>query len=249
MTVLLIRPIVFLDVETTGVDTEKDRIVELAVCKILPNGERIIKTQLFNPEMPIPTAASDVHGLTDEMVKDCPTFKQKAKGLHDFIYGCDLGGYNSNSFDIPLLYNEFSRSGIEWDYSSVHFIDVFNIYKIQHPRTLSEVYRSYTGNILNDAHDAKVDILATVEIFEKQLELHELPYSIPEIAKYCNYDKPVLDLSGKFTTDENGVIFLNFGKFKGQPAINNIDFLLWMCKSNFSSDTLKIARKIIHESK
>ena len=246
---LLKRPIVFFDTETTGVDVETDRIVEIAVCKIMPDGNKLIKTQLFNPEMPIPSAASDVHGITDEMVKDAPTFKQKAKGIHDFIEGCDLAGYNSNVFDIPLLYNEFTRSGIDWDYSKVHFIDVFNIYKINHPRTLSEVYRKYTGNILNDAHSAEADILATVEIFEHQLNVHELPYSVPELALYSNYDKPVIDLAGKFTTDENGVILLNFGKSKGQPAHKNIDFLQWMLKGNFSNDTLKIARRIISESR
>ena len=169
------KPICFFDLETTGVDTMKDRIVEIAVIKIFPNGNRESKKYLINPEMPIPKEASDVHGITDEMVADCPTFSKYAKNLNEYMGDSDLGGYNSNSFDIPMLVEEFKRSGIVFDLKNRNYVDVLNIEKQVSSRKLGDVYSRYTDKILEGAHDALIDIEATIEILDNQIEKHGYP--------------------------------------------------------------------------
>lgn len=243
-----IRPITFLDIESTGVDKENDRIIELAVVKLLPTGERESKVVLLNPEIPIPPKATEIHHITDEMVKDKPTFRQIAKALYAFLEGSDLGGYNSNIFDIPLLFNEFNRAGIYFDYQDRNFIDVGNIFKIQETRTLSAAVKFYLNREHKDAHGALPDIEATIEVFFAQLRKYEeVPKTAEELHLFCNYGKPLLDLSGKFTSNEEGEIVFNFGKHRGEKAKDYPDFLRWMMGKDFNQDTMEIVRNLLFE--
>ena len=243
------RPIVFIDIESTGLDVQNDRIVQIAFTKLLPDFSRESKSKLINPEMKIPEASTAIHGITDEMVKDVPTFKQIAKGMVEFIWCCDLGGFNSNIFDFPLLNAEFERAGYSFDFSNVHLVDVGNIFKIQNPRTLSAAYKQYTGNELENAHDAQVDIDATVDVFIKQIEEHDdIPKTIEEIALYSNYSRKMADLSGKFYYDEQGEVRLNFGKYRNELAKDQISFIDWMAnKASFPADTNRIAHDILND--
>lgn len=245
------KPIVWFDIESTGVDRENDRIVELCMVKINADGPREVKTRRFNPEMPIPAGASEVHGIYDDDVKYEPAFRQVAKGIHAFIQGCDLGGFNSNAFDIPMLYHEFLRAGIEWDYSQCRMIDVGNIYKRLYPRTLESSVKNFLGREHDGAHGAEADTLATIEVFDYFMGLgsEELPADMDGISLYSNYDKKMLDVSGKFSLADDGeTIILNFGKYRGQPATDNIDFIEWMIyKANFSPDVNRICEQILKE--
>lgn len=244
------RPIIFFDLETTGVDRENDRIVEIAICKYQPDGQIETYCRRVNPEMSIPKEASDVHGIKDEDVANEPKFKQLAKGLLAMLNGCDIAGFNSNAFDIPLLFFEFNRAGLYWDYTQHRMIDVGNIFKIKEPRTLTAAVKFYLGKDLEDAHSAKADIEATVDVFLAQLEKYEdLPDTVDALALLSNFDKKIVDISGKFTYDENGVIVFNFGKHKGQPAKDFPSFLEWMItKANFSRDTQEVAYKLLEET-
>lgn len=245
------RPIVWLDIESTGIDQENDRIVELCMIKHHPDGNREVKTRRFNPEIPIPVGTSEVHGIYDDDVKDEPTFAQLAKGIHSFIQGCDLGGFNSNAFDIPMLYSEFLRSGIEWDYSQHRMIDVGNIYKRLYPRTLEAAVKNFLGRDHDGAHGAEPDTAATYEVFNfftSALEFEgELPKDIDRLSLYSNYDKKMLDLHGKFVyADDGETILLNFGKHRGDPAIEHLDFLKWMVtRASFTPDVNKICNEIL----
>src|SRR6478672_8305764 len=158
---ILQRPVAFIDLETTGVNLSTDRIVEIAIVKLLPDGTRQTKRKLINPEMPIPVSSSDIHGITNEMVKDAPTFKQAANEIKQFLENCDLGGYNSNRFDIPVLMEEFLRSELEVDLSDRKMVDVQHIFYQMEPRTLSAAYKFYCDKELENAHSAEVDIKAT----------------------------------------------------------------------------------------
>lgn len=247
MKLKLERPLIFLDIESTGVDRENDRIIELCLCKVHIDGSKEIKTNRYNPSIPIPPVTTEIHGIKDEDVADKPFFKQHAKGIIDFITNCDLAGFNSNAFDIPMLYNELQRAGLTLDYKSIRMIDVGNIFKIREARTLGAAVKFYCGLDHSDAHSAEADILATVNVFEAQLEKYEdLPTDISELALYSNYGNPVLDLSGKFTS-KDGIVLLNFGKYKGQPAADHLDFLDWMVnKASFPPDTYEIAHSILN---
>lgn len=242
------RSMCFFDLETTGTNTQQDRIIEICIIKLDPDFmSREEKTKRINPTIPIPKQASDVHGITDEMVKDAPTFKQIAKGVFDFVDGCDIAGYNSINFDVPLLYNEFSRAGIMWDYSKVNFIDVCNIFKIKEGRTLSAAVRFYLDKDHEGAHGATADVEATIKVFENQIERYGLgDQTIEQLAIMSNYDKPILDISGKFTTDSEGDVIFNFGQHKGKKAKSERSYLDWMInKGDFSQDTKAIALKLI----
>lgn len=255
MKMQLTRPIAFLDLETTGTDVEKDRIVEIAVCKFEPSsGQYATTRRLINPTIPIPAGASEVHGIKDEDVANEPTFKQIAKGLLALLDGCDIAGFNSNRFDVPLLFNEFHRAGLFWDYKQFLMIDVGNLFKIKHPRTLSDAVRIYLGREMENAHSAEADIEATLDVFLAQIEKHEndegFPQTLEELALYTNFDKKVIDLGGKFTYNNEGEIILTIGEHKDKPARNHLGFLQWMVdKANFSADTKAVARQIIESAR
>ena len=240
------RPICFFDLETTGVNVSTDRIVEISICKLQVDKERITKTRRVNPGMPIPVGASEVHKIYDIDVKDEPMFKSLAKGIHEFIKGCDIGGFNSNRFDAPLLYAEFKRAGIEWDYSESNFVDVGNLFKIKEQRTLVAAAKFYLDlDITELAHSAEVDTNATVDVSEAMLKKYEdLPSEIDKLALFSNYDKEIIDLSGWFVPGVlPGEIVFARGKHVGQNILHHRDYLQWMIGKDFPEDTIKICHK------
>jgi len=247
MKLTLTNPIAFIDIESTGVDRENDRIIELAVVKVFPDGTRETKCRRFNPGIPIPAGATAVHGITDADVAGLPAFSEFAQKFLDYIKGCDLGGFNSNNFDIPLLFNECSRAGIYFDYKAINMIDIGNIFKINEPRTLGAAVKLYLNKEHGEAHSAEADAIATADVFFQQMEKYELPTTMPELALYSNYGNKLLDLSGKFVANENGDVLLNFGKYRGEKAVDHIDFLEWMVnRASFNRDTVDVANEIIN---
>jgi len=246
MKLILTRPLAFFDLEATGLDTANDRIVEIAITKLMPDGSRESKCRRLNPGIPIPASSTAIHGITDADVADCSTFNEVSLSLYEYISDCDIAGFNSNSFDLPMLYFHFQRAGILWDYKSFAKIDVGNIFKRREERTLSAGLKFYTGKTLENAHTADADTEATVDIFLAQIERYDdLPLDLPTLERYSNYDRGFLDLSGKFSENENGDIILNFGKHKGEKAVEHIDFLEWMIRADFPSDTYAICTEII----
>ncbi len=234
------KPLAFIDLETTGINLGTDRIVEIAIVKLLPDGTRNVKRKLLNPGVPIPKASSDVHGITDEMLKDAPTFKQVAQELKQMLDGCDFAGYNSNRFDIPLLMEEFLRAEVEFDMKNRRLLDVQNIFHKMEPRTLSAAYKFYCNKILEGAHGAEVDASATHEILEAQLEKYpELGNNIDSILKVMGEDQ-VVDFARRFVMD-NGIEVFNFGKFKGRPVADVLksepQYYDWMMKGDFPQHT------------
>jgi DNA polymerase-3 subunit epsilon len=247
------RPIAFIDLEATGVDRENDRIVEIAVCKLDPDSGQIRTVcRRVNPTIPIPAGASEVHGIKDEDVANEPTFKQLAKGLLDLIEGCDIAGFNSNSYDVPLLFHEFARAGLYWDYTQFRMFDAGNLFKIEEPRTLTAAVKFYLGKDLVDAHSTQADIEATLDMFLAMLEKYGdkegFPKTPDELALYTNYGNKIADLSGKFVYNKEGELLLNFGKHRGNPAKDHIDFLSWMVnKADCPTDTTAIASQVLDE--
>lgn len=234
------KPLAFIDLETTGVNPGIDRIVEIAIVKILTDGTKSVKRKLINPEIPIPKGASDVHGITDEMIKDAPTFKQVAHELKQMLDGCDFAGYNSNRFDIPLLMEEFLRAQVDFDMKNRKLLDVQSIYHKMEPRTLGAAYKFYCGKTLEDAHSAEADATATYEILEAQIERYaELGNNVESILKVIGEDQ-VVDFARRFVL-ENGVEVFNFGKHKGRPVADVLkaepQYYDWMMKGDFPQHT------------
>ncbi len=172
-------------------------------------------------------------------------FADYAKTIQDALSGCDIAGFNSNNFDVPMLFNEFNRCGIYWDYSKFKMIDAGNIYKINESRTLTAGYKFYCNGVLDKAHSAEADVMATIDIFMAQLERYELPGTVAELALYSNYGKPVLDLSGKFSLDDHNNIVFNFGPHKGRKATEHLDFVGWMINRDFPKDTLGVCEQLL----
>lgn len=249
MNLNLANPIVFFDLETTGVNIAKDRIVEISVLKVHPNGKEEQKTIRVNPEMPIPKQSSEIHGIYDEDVKDAPVFKEIAKELARFIEGCDLGGYNSNRFDIPLLAEEFLRVGVDFDMRKRKFVDVQTIFHKMEQRTLSAAYRFYCDKNLEDAHTAAADTTATYEVLKAQLDRYgeNLENNIEFLSKFSTQNKNA-DFAGFIVFDENGTELFNFGKNKGIPVEQVLKeqpgYFSWMLNSEFPLYTKKILTEI-----
>jgi len=244
------KPIVFFDIESTGLDTRKDRIVELCMIKVTetPEGRvKEVRTKRFNPMIPISAGATETHGITNEDVSGYPSFKAFSKGILEFIDGCDLAGFNSNRFDIPMLYNEFKRSGINWEWKKHLFLDASTMYRRTHPNTLSAVYKHYTLKELEDAHAAEADVEATIEVFfsmmDTESEVAEM--TAEELASYCNYDREIVDINGHFVKDEEGMIVFNFGQHKGKRASTELGFLQWMTKKDFPDDAKNICIRVL----
>ena len=236
----LTKPIAYIDLETTGTNLGNDRIVEIAIVKILPDGTRSIKRKLINPEMPIPAGASEVHGISDEMVKDAPTFKQVANELKQMLDGCDIAGYNSNRFDIPLLVEEFLRVQVEFDMKGRKLIDVQKIFHQMEQRTLGAAYKFYCNKKLEDAHSAEADASATHEILLAQLERYPvLGNSVDSVLKAIG-DETIVDFARRFIL-ENGIEVFNFGKHKGRPVADVLkaepQYYDWMMKGDFPQHT------------
>lgn len=249
------NPIIFFDLETTGIDVAKDRIVELCYIKVFPNGNEESKTMRLNPEMHIPEQASAVNGIYDDDVKDCPTFQEVAQELKKTFEGADLAGFNSNRFDIPLLVEEFLRAGIyDVDFTKAKMVDVQNIYHKLERRTLIAAYKYYCGKDLENAHSADADTRATLEVLEAQLDKYPdvLQNDVSFLAEYSAMNKNV-DFAGRMVYDEDGVPVFNFGKYKGQPVAKVLSkdpgYYGWLQQGDFSLNTKQMLTKIYLQSK
>ncbi len=242
------RPLVFFDLETTGVDTAKDRIVEISMVKVMPNGDEIVRTRLINPQMHIPEDATAVHGITDEDVKDQPTFAQIAKSLSQFIEGCDFGGFNSNRFDLPMLVEEFLRAGVDVDFKNRKFIDVQNIFHKMEQRTLVAAYKFYCDKDLTDAHSAEADTKATYEVLKAQLDRYpDLQNDVAALAEFSARGETA-DYAGRIAYNEKGEEVFNFGKYKGVKVSEVFQrepsYYDWMMKGDFPLYTKKVITEI-----
>lgn len=238
----LTRPIVFFDLETTGLDITKDRIVEISLLKVNPDGTEEMLYSMINPEMPIPPQSTAVHGISNEMVADKPTFGDLAKRIAGFIENCDLGGYNCGRFDIPLLAEEFYRVEVPIDLKGDRrVVDAQVIYHKKESRTLSAAYSFYCGKELEGAHSADVDTRATYEVLKGQLDRYDdLPNDVIGLSEYTKLNDNV-DFAGRFVYDKDGKVVFNFGKFRGQEVANvlryNPGYYEWMMQSDFPHDT------------
>ncbi|RTL60748.1 MAG: 3'-5' exonuclease [Sphingobacteriales bacterium] len=251
MALQLTRPIAFIDLETTGTNLGSDRIVEIAIVKIHPDGTKLVKRKLINPEIPIPAGATDIHGITDEMIKDAPTFRQVANEIKQFIENCDLGGYNSNRFDIPLLMEEFLRVPLEVDMKGRKMVDAQKIFHMMEQRTLSAAYKFYCNKSLEDAHSAEADATATWEILEAQLDKYpQIGKTVDAIVKFTGEDS-IVDFARRFLM-ENGKEVFNFGKHKGKPVEEVLksepQYYDWMMKGDFPLHTKQKLTEILNRT-
>ncbi len=243
------NPLIFFDLETTGTNINTDRIVEICYLKVYPNGNEEAKTMRINPEMHIPEASSAIHGIYDEDVADCPTFKDVAKDIAKDIEGCDIAGFNSNRFDVPVLVEEFLRVGIDIDLTKRKFIDVQVIYHKLEQRTLSAAYKFYCGKNLEDAHSAEADTRATYEVLKAQLDKYAdlLENDINFLSEYSSYSKNV-DFAGRIIYDNNGVEIFNFGKYKGLSVSEVLrrdpGYFGWIMNGDFTLNTKNVLTKI-----
>ena len=244
----LTKPIIFFDLEATGTNPQVDRIVEICVAKLSPGGECEVKSRRVNPEQAIPAESTEIHGITDEDVKNEPTFAQISASLFLYFEDCDLAGYNINRFDIPLLANEFKKSGLNFTSNNRKIIDAQTIFHKMEPRTLSAAYKFFTGEELVEAHAAEADVLATIAVLDGELEKYsELPRDITELHEFCNpVDPRWIDGTGKFKWDDKGNAIIAFGKNKGLSlrdiSTNNPGFLSWIMRMDFPEDAKKIAK-------
>ena len=251
MRLQLNRPICFIDLETTGINVSTDKIVEIAIVKIMPDGTKQVKRKLVNPEMAIPKAASEIHGISDEMVKEAPTFKQIANEVKQFIELSDLAGYNSNRFDIPMLNEEFLRAGISVDIESRKLLDVQKVYHMMEQRTLSAAYKFYCNKNLEDAHSAEADATATWEVLEAQLEKYpQIGATVEAVVKFTGEDQ-IIDFARRFIF-ENGVEIFNFGKHKGKPVTQVLkeepQYYDWMMKGDFALHTKQKLTEMLNKT-
>ena len=243
------KPIIFFDLETTGLDIAKDRIVELCYIRVEPNGNEEARSMRINPEMHIPEVASSVHGITDDDVKDCPTFADVAPQLAATFEGCDLAGFNSNRFDLPLLAEEFMKAGVNIDLSHVQAIDVQNIYHKLEKRTLAAAYKFYCGRNLENAHSALADTQATYEVLQAQLDHYpnDLQNDVDFLAEFSRMNRNI-DFAGRFVYDESGKELINFGKYKGK-AIKDVlsrdpGYYSWIMQGDFTLNTKQVLTKL-----
>ncbi len=239
------KPIVFFDLETTGTNTTKDRIIELCAIKVNTDGSQEELYHLINPTIPISPAATAVHGITDEMVADKPTFGELVEELAVYFHGCDLGGYNIKRFDVPMLMEEFHRyKKYPIHYSEVKLVDVMAIYHRKEKRDLSAAVKFYCDREHEEAHSAKADVLATIDILKRQLlKYDDLEPNTSFLHDYLNSGNTV-DISGKFVRNENGDIVFSFGKHQGKLACTERDYLKWMLTGDFPVDTKQVANRI-----
>lgn len=253
MNLKLTKPIAFFDLETTGLNIASDRIVEISIIKIMPNGDKEIKTKLLNPSIPISKESTEIHGIKDEDVKDKATFKEVAEEFNEFIKDCDLGGYNSNKFDIPLLAEEFLRAGVEFEVNNRNLVDVQNIFHKMEQRTLVAAYKFYCNGDLTNAHSAEADTTATYEILEAQISKYdELENDMEFLAKFSQRTNNV-DLLGRIVYNNNNIPVFNFGKHKGK-SIEEVykkepGYYSWMMNGDFPLYTKKVLTEIVGKIK
>ena len=249
MNLNLKNPLVFFDLETTGINITRDRIVEISLLKVHPNGKKESKTRRINPEMPIPPESTAIHGITDEDVKDCPTFKQVAKSLAEMLEGCDMSGFNSSRFDVPMITEEFLRAGVDFDTSKRKFVDVQIIFHKKEQRTLGAAYKFYCDKELENAHSAEADVIATYEVLKAQLDKYDdLENDINFLSKeYSSFNNNV-DLAGRIILNDKGVEVFNFGKHRGKSVVEVLNrepsYYAWMMDGDFSLNTKQMLTKI-----
>jgi DNA polymerase III subunit epsilon len=254
------KPIIFFDLETTGTDICKDRIVEISLLKVMPSGEEILKTRKVNPTIPIPLETSMIHNIYDEDVKEEPTFAQIAGTIQDFMKGCDLGGYNLIKFDIPILAEEFLRAGLDFDITNRSIVDVCRIFHQMEQRTLTAAYKFYCNKALVNAHSAEADTIATYEILKSQISRYEnVPMAgaespdefpvvndIPKLHRFTFQN--TADLSGRIVFNPEGKEVFNFGKFKNVPVevvlMKEPGYYDWMMRGDFPLYTKKVLTRI-----
>jgi DNA polymerase III subunit epsilon len=236
----LTRPLAVIDLETTGTNLSTDRIVEIAIVKIMPDGKKTVKRKLLNPEMPIPPSSSEVHGITDAMVKDAPTFKQASNEIRQFIDNADLAGYNSNRFDVPLLAEEFLRASLDFDFRTRKLVDVQKIFHSLEPRTLSAAYKFYCNSTLENAHSAEADAVATWEVLQSQVERYPQRGLTVESILKCIGEDNIVDFARRMIMDNGREVF-NFGKHKGRAVADVLkaepQYYDWMMKGDFPLHT------------
>jgi DNA polymerase-3 subunit epsilon len=253
MNLKLRNPLAFFDLETTGTNITTDRIVEIAVVKVMPNGEQLTKTTRINPTIPIPYEVSLIHGIYDEDVQDKPTFKQIAKELANFLEGADLAGFNILKFDLPMLAEEFLRAGVEFDPSARKVVDVQRIFHLMEPRTLSAAYKFYCQKELVNAHSALADTIATFEVLDAQVEYYKevavngkdgvpfYPVQNDIQALHNLTASNMVDFAGRIVLDDKGVPIFNFGKHKGVPVLEVFKkeptYYDWMMNGDFPLNT------------
>ena len=241
------NPLVFFDLETTGTNITTDRIVEISYLKVMPNGEEVSKTYRVNPEMHIPEQASQVHGIYDNDVADCPTFKELAKVLAREFEGCDLAGYNSNRFDIPLLAEEFERVGVNIDLSKRKFVDVQVIFHKMEQRTLSAAYKFYCKKDLENAHSADADTRATYEVLKAQLDRYPQLQNDVAVLSEMTYNRNV-DFAGRIVYNDKDEEVFNFGKYKGMRVVDVLHrdpgYYSWIMNGDFALNTKRVLTNI-----
>lgn len=247
-TLKLNRPIAFIDIETTGTNIATDRIVEISILKLMPDNSVHTETFRLNPTIPIPAETSAIHSIFDKDVKDCPTFRQLAPNLLKILEQCDLAGYNSNKFDIPLLVEEFLRVEVDFDIENRKFIDVQNIFHKMEQRTLSAAYKFYCNKNLIGAHGAEADVKATYEVLQAQLEKYDtLEGNVAFLQKFSSAGDAV-DLAGRIVRDKKGVEVFNFGKHKGKPVAeifkSEPSYYNWMMDGDFPLSTKRVITKL-----
>lgn len=238
----------FFDLETTGTDILRDRIVEISMIKVMPDGSDVQRTVRVNPGCPIPAEATAIHHITDEDVADKPSFREIAQMLADSFAGCDLAGFNSNRFDIPLLAEEFARVGIDFDFASARFIDVQTIFHKKEQRTLTAAYRFYCDKELEGAHSANADTRATYEVLMAQLDRYDdLPNDMEQLSAYSSQNNNV-DIMGRMIYDDQHREVINFGKYKGvlvtEVLKKDPGYFSWIQQGDFPSDMKRIMMAI-----
>lgn len=254
------NPLTFFDLETTGTNIVKDRIVEISVVKVMPNGETIVKTNKVNPTVPIPAETSVIHGIYDEDVKDAPTFKNIAKSFAQFLEGSDLAGFNILKFDVPMLVEEFLRADVHFDVSKRKLIDAQKIFHMMEKRTLSAAYQFYCGKTLDDAHSAEADTKATLEVLKAQIEKYEGQDVVDNLGNKLgivenNMDtlhqltkSNLVDLAGRIVYNTKGEEVFNFGKHRHKPVAlvfkNDPSYYDWMMRGDFPQNTKQILTEI-----
>lgn len=251
MPLQLTRPLAFIDLETTGTNLTCDRIIEIAIVKIMPDGSRHVKHKVLNPQIPIPSGSSEVHGFTDEKVKDAPVFKQVANELKQFIDNADLSGYNSNRFDVPLLMEEFLRAGIQLDMTQRRLLDVQHIFHMMEKRTLAAAYRFYCNKELFDAHSAEADATATWEVLDAQtIRYPHLGNTLDSILEFTGEEK-IVDFARRMVI-ENDIEVFNFGKHKGKVVSEVLkaepQYYDWMMKGEFPLHTKQKLTEIFNRT-
>lgn len=250
----LTRPIVFFDLETTGIDIAKDRIVEISYIKVMPDGQETSNTMRINPGVHIPQEASDVHGITDADVKDCPHFKDVAQSIATDFKGCDIAGFNSNHFDLPMLVEEFIRAGVNFQVEGRRMVDVQNIYHKLERRTLIAAYKYYCGKDLEEAHSALADTMATYEVLKAQLDFYHkedgtplLENDVDFLAEFSRRNNNV-DLAGRIVYNADKVPVFNFGKYKGMSIADALKrdpgYYSWMMNGDFPEETKRVLTKL-----